>query len=472
MRKDTDVVVLGAGPAGLTAAWQAARRGLSVTLLERQPQVGGMAATVIVDGVAVDRGSHRLHPATPPHVLDDLRGLLGTDLQTRSRRGRLRLYGQWVDFPLRAAELARSVPPSAVARIGRDAALARLRARRAAGDPSTSSYASVLTGSLGPELYQAMYAPYALKLWGLPGEQIDAEQARVRVTADTPWKVAARVLRGSSGGNGQGRVFHYPRRGFGQLSEALAAAGVEAGVDLRTATDVTGVHIADGNAVVTTGTGDDLRAGRVLSTLPLPLLARLVDPPAPAAAVAAAAGLRFRAMVLVYLVHLGGRWTGYDAHYLPGPQTPVTRVSEPANYRDSGDDPADRSVLCAEIPCTVGDGVWSADDATLTRLVVDSLAAVDLPPVRLGRVQTHRLPHVYPVFEQGYASRLAALEAWAGQLPSVTTLGRSGLFAHDNTHHAMVMAYDAADCLGPGGAWDSARWSAARERFRAHVVED
>jgi hypothetical protein len=91
-----------------------------------------------------------------------------------------------------------------------------------------------------------------------------------------------------------------------------------------------------------------------------------------------------------------------------------------------------------------------SDDATLTRLVVDSLAAVDLPPVRLGRVQTHRLPHVYPVFERGYASRLAALEAWAGQLPSVTTLGRSGLFAHDNTHHAMVMAYDAADCLGPG----------------------
>jgi protoporphyrinogen oxidase len=248
VREDTDVVVLGAGPAGLTAAWQAARRGLSVTLLERQSQPGGMAATVTVDGVAVDRGSHRLHPATPSHILEDLRGLLGADLQTRQRRGRLRLYGQWVDFPLRAAELARAVPPGAVARIGRDAALAPLRARRAAGHPSDASYASVLTGSLGPELYQAMYAPYALKLWGLPGEQIDAEQARVRVTADTPWKVAARVLRGSSGGNGQGRVFHYPRRGFGQLSEALAAAGVEAGVDLRTATDVTGVHIADGNA--------------------------------------------------------------------------------------------------------------------------------------------------------------------------------------------------------------------------------
>ena len=60
-------------------------------------------------------------------------------------------------------------------------------------------------------------------------------------------------------------------------------------------------------------------------------------------------------MVLVYLVHAGGRWSRYDAHYLPGLQTPLTRVSEPANYRACGADPADRAVLCAEIPCTVGD---------------------------------------------------------------------------------------------------------------------
>jgi protoporphyrinogen oxidase len=177
-------------------------------------------------------------------------------------------------------------------------------------------------------------------------------------------------------------------------------------------------------------------------------------------------------MTLVYLVHEGGRWTGYDAHYLPGPQTPVTRVSEPANYRSSSDDPVDRTVLCAEIPCAPGDPVWTATDAELAALVGDGLARSGLPPIRLTGTAVRRLPHVYPVYEVGYADPLAGLDAWAGALPRITTLGRLGLFVHDNTHHAVAMARDAVDALGRDGRRDPARWSAARARFAAHVVED
>jgi len=462
--ESSDLLVLGAGPAGLAAAWRAATAGLSVTVLERAADPGGMAGSFTVDGVRVDHGSHRLHPATAPRLLADLRGLLGEDLQTRHRNGRLRVYGRWVGFPLRAGELAGAIPLAAVAGIGCDTVCRPLR--RGTGD----SYGAVLTRSLGPELYRALYAPYAVKLWGLAGSEIDPEQARVRVSADTPWKLASRIVRGR--GDGQGRVFHYPRRGFGQLVEAMASAAVQLGVDLRTSTAVHTLRTDGDPAIAATAGGVEHRASRVFSTVPLPVLARLVTPAPPAAALASAEALRFRAMVLVYLVHQGGRWTTYDAHYLPGPETPVTRISEPANYRDSRSDPADRSVLCAEIPCSVGDAVWSADDATLRGLVTDGLAAVGLPTVRSGGVVVRRLPHVYPVYARGFDGALAGLEAWADALPTVTTFGRAGLFAHDNTHHAMAMAYAAVDALRPGGGWDGAAWAASRERFRAHVVED
>ena len=461
------VVVLGSGPAGLAAAWQAACRGHPVTVLERADRFGGLAGSFEVAGVRVDHGSHRLHPATPPGLMADLRSLLGEDLQTRPRNGRLRVAGRWVGFPLRPGELLRALPPATIARVGAEAVTAPLRRGE------QPSFAASLRKGLGPTLYREMYAPYAEKLWGLPGERISADQAAKRVTADTPWKVAARVLRlDRSARSGQGRVFHYPRRGFGQIVDALAEAATTAGASLRPGAEVAEVrHRPDGVAVVTAG-GEVVEAAHAFSTVPLPVLARLCAPAPDDGVLAAAARLRFRAMVLVYVVHAGGRWSPYDAHYLPGPETPVTRLSEPANYRVSADDPADRSVLCAEVPCAVGDAVWSAAEGALADLVDEALRITGLPPVHRAGVHVRRLPFVYPVYEPGYEAHLAGLDAWVGSLPRVTTFGRLGLFAHDNTHHALAMAYDAVSALRPDGSRDETAWAAARDRFASHVVED
>lgn len=461
------LVVLGSGPAGLAAAWQAARRGHQVTVLERAGRVGGLAGSFEVAGVLVDHGSHRLHPATPGDLLAELRDLLGADLQTRLRHGRLRVAGSWVGFPLRPVELLRALPPATTARIAAEAVSAPLRRT------TPPSFAATLRKGLGPTLYTELYEPYAVKLWGLPGERIAADQAAKRVTADTPWKVAARVLRlDRRARDGQGRVFHYPRRGFGQIVEALAAAAADAGAEIRLGAEVAAVAVGADGVVVRTAAGDDVTAAHAFSTVPLPVLARLAEPGPPVGVLDAARRLRFRAMMLVYVEHRGGRWTPYDAHYLPGPETPVTRISEPANYRDSADDPADRSVVCAEIPCAVGDEVWSAGDDDLAEIVDAALRVTGLPALRRGQVVVRRLPHVYPVYEQGYEGALRRLDAWAGSLPRVTTFGRLGLFAHDNTHHALAMAYDAVAALRADGSRDEAAWAAARARFAAHVVED
>ena len=465
MSTSADLLILGAGPAGLAAAWRAARRGYSVVVLERAHVVGGMAGSFEVGGVRVDHGSHRLHPATPPYLIDELRSLLGDDLQLRRRNGRLRLAGQWLGFPLRATELVKTLPVSTMARIGLDAAAAPLRRGR------TDSYATALRQSLGGTLYDALYGPYAVKLWGLPGEQIDVEQARRRVTADTPWKIAVRMLRGQS--DGQGRVFYYPRRGFGQIVEALAEAATAAGAEIRLGTEVQQIHASPADCVRVGTDSGDLLGNRVFSTLPLPVLARMSHPPPAPAAVEATGRLRFRAMVLVYLTHAGGRWTDYDAHYLPGAESPVSRISEPANYRESAADPLDRSVVCAEIPCAAAgtDPIWQASDADLGELVRDTAARIGLPPLRPGGVVTKRLGHVYPIYEIGYQDSLRGVDTWAAGLPRVTTFGRLGLFAHDNTHHALAMGYDAVDALTSGG-FDEPAWAAARARFAAHVVED
>jgi protoporphyrinogen oxidase len=210
----------------------------------------------------------------------------------------------------------------------------------------------------------------------------------------------------------------------------------------------------------------------VWSTLPVPLLARITSPAAPASVLEAGSRLRYRAMTLVYVVLGTAQFTPFDAHYFPEAAVRMTRLSEPKNY-GARSEPPDRTVLCAELPCDVGDPVWTATDEDLGSLVCADLERAGLPvraPV-LG-VSVRRLSHAYPIYVRGYDSSFEMLDAWASDLPRVLTFGRQGLFAHDNTHHALAMAYAAVDCLRRDGTFDDARWAAYRTEFEGHVVED
>ena len=182
--------------------------------------------------------------------------------------------------------------------------------------------------------------------------------------------------------------------------------------------------------------------------------------------------ISYRAMVLIYLVLEQRQWTPYDAHYFPETDIKLTRLSEPKNYSGAGE-PSDRTVLCGELPCTVDDDVWNAPDGELANMVRDSLERCGLPiRATVSQVVTKRLPFAYPIYREGYERFFGIQDEWVEGLDCVLTFGRQGLFAHDNTHHALAMAYGAVDCLGDSGEFDKARWSEYRTEFAKHVVED
>jgi protoporphyrinogen oxidase len=177
-------------------------------------------------------------------------------------------------------------------------------------------------------------------------------------------------------------------------------------------------------------------------------------------------------MILIYLVLEQDQFSEYDAHYFPEESVPMSRMSEPKNYSATRE-PRGVTVLCAELPCDPGEESWSLSDEELGRRMCGWLADTGLPvtaPVR--KVVTRRLGHAYPVYDRDYAERFETIDRWLGGLEGLLTFGRQGLFAHDNTHHALAMAYAAADCLGPGGSFDAAAWALHRRDFESHVVED
>lgn len=461
------IAVLGGGPAGVGAAYRCAARGHAVTLFEALPGVGGHAASITVAGRRVDLGSHRLHPACAPEVMADLRRLLGDDLRSRPRHGRIRLGGRWVAFPLRPADLLAHLPRPLALGIARDAT-GRWWRRRAAGGgaPGADSYADALLGRFGPTLCEWFWFPYARKLWGLEPGEISARQAEVRVRSPSVLSVAARALRAATEGPGR---FWYPRGGFGRISESLAAAAASSGAELRLSTPVTALGLDGSGPVSVRAGGADTPADLILSTLALGTLPGLAGG-ASAAVREAAAELTHRAMVLVYLVFDVDSITEFDAHYLPDDTIATARVSEPRHY--GGDWPPGRTILCCEVPCTEGDALWSRSDADVVAAVESDLDASGLDvPGPATDAHVVRLRRVYPLYRRGHEAAVASVEAWAGGLDGVVTFGRQGLFLHDNSHHALEMGYAAAACAGTD-VFDAAAWARARARFAANVVED
>lgn len=470
------IAILGAGPAGLGAAFQLTRRGVAhVTVLEAGPRIGGNAGSFELAGLHVDYGSHRLHPACDPEVLKDIRTLLGSDLLDRPRHGRIRLRGRWIHFPLKPIDLALKLPPGFALGVATD--LVRKPFLRHHPSQNNASFATILEAGLGKTICRDFYFPYARKVWGLEPEELAAAQARRRVSANSLGKMAKKVLSALPGVKRQGNGrFFYPRYGFGQISDSFYRAAMENGANFLLEARVHQVEIDENGSHVVhfQKNGQDLsiRANYVWSTIPITLLARSLKPSPPPEYLRAAESIRYRAMILIYLLLEQERFSEYDAHYFPGRDIPITRLSEPKNY-SAGEGPRNVTVLCAELPCMVDSPEWGMSDVDLGRLVCQSLDAAEIPvhaPVK--QVVTRRLRQAYPIYERGYEEYFDQLDAWLSQVDGLLTFGRQGLFAHDNTHHALYMAYSAVACLDDEGHFHPERWREFRRVFETHVVED
>jgi protoporphyrinogen oxidase len=461
------IVILGGGPAGVGGAYQLRRTGkATATVLEQQDVVGGNAGSFFAHGQHLDYGSHRLHHACDPEILSDIQRLLGPDLAHRERHGRIRLRGRWIHVPLKATDLLLRLDRRFALGAAADMARRVLPGRRDEGD----TFASVLQANLGGTICRDFYFPYARKLWGEP-EELSAIQARKRVTAGSFSGLIKRIF------GSRGSYFYYPRKGYGQISEGYAEAAVSLGADLRLGSRVTRLVAPEGpdaRWLVETRRGDEeaiFEADYVWSTIPITLVAKMMEPAPSPEVQEAARSIDYRAMLLIYLELDVDQFTTTDAHYFPEAHIRTTRLSEPKNYFGVSEPPG-RTTLCAELPCAIGDELWNMGDQELGKLIVEDIRRAELPLARPPvAVSVRRLAQAYPIYRQGYEVPLGVLDRWAEGLPRFLSYGRQGLFAHDNTHHALFMAYAAVECLA-GPVFDDARWEEYREIFATHVVED
>ncbi len=270
--------------------------------------------------------------------------------------------------------------------------------------------------------------------------------------------------------------FYYPRGGFGQIADSLYRSAVDKGAEFHLGARLESIETnsEEGSRVRFESNGETIecRADKLWSTISISDLIELLKPAAPSPVLEASEKIEYRSLILAYLVLRQGRFSEFDAHYFPELHIPIARLSEPKNYSDV-QDPPDRTVLCAELPCSTADPIWSMAEGELGSKICDWLQSASIPiGAPIERVVVRRMDRAYPIYRRGHDEYFDEVDGWLSRMENLISFGRHGLFVHDNTHHALHMAYAAVKCLNDDGDFDRARWNAFRAVFETHVVED
>jgi len=452
------VVIIGAGPAGLTAAYLLSRAGVGVTVLEQDPTyVGGISRTVEYKGFRFDIGGHRFFSKSR-EVEDLWTELLGDDLLQRPRSSRIYYGGKFYAYPLKAGEALKNLGIVESARCVASYAKARLFPVK---NPRT--FEDWVSNQFGRRLFGIFFKTYTEKVWGMSCREISADWAAQRIKGlSLSSAIMAAILpkkKKPAGDRSQTiktliDTFRYPRKGPGMMWEAAAARTRDQGGTIRMGARVTALEkLGSGRWRVgfqspggTAGAGGSatewVEADHVISSAPLRELATAVSPPLPPAVLAAADKLRYRDFLTVALIVRPTHRFDDNWIYIHEPGVQVGRVQNFASW--SPEMVPDAALACygLEYFCFEGDGLWTSSDADLVRLAsreLESLGLVARGDVLDGHVV--RQPKAYPVYDDDYARHVDTIRrGLEARYSGLHLVGRNGMHKYNNQDHAMMTA--------------------------------
>ncbi|HXV34251.1 MAG TPA: NAD(P)/FAD-dependent oxidoreductase [Gaiellaceae bacterium] len=444
-------LVLGGGPAGLTAGYLLAKLGRPVLVLEADDQVGGLSRTIVRDGYRFDLGGHRFFTKSP-EVESLWLEVLGEELLLRPRLSRIYWNGRFLDYPLSAGDVVRKLGPVELARCVASylAAVPRRKGRE-------QSLEEWVSNRFGTRLYDLFFRTYTEKVWGVPGSEIRAEWAAQRIKGLSLCAAAKDALLGGRNGSVKSliREFHYPRYGPGQMWEAMAERIGELGGEVVTGAPADRIHLEDGRIAAVEAAGETIACRHAISSLPLGALAEMVRPAPPPRALAAARGLAYRDFLTVALVLPGADLFPDNWVYVHDPSVRVGRIQNYRSWSPWMVPEADRTCIGLEYFCFEGDDLWETPDERLVELAAAELTRLGLADGgRVERGFVVRVPKAYPVYDDGYAERLATVRRWLDGIAGLQQVGRNGLHRYNNSDHSMLTAIRAVDNLVAGSRHD------------------
>ncbi|NNE75418.1 MAG: NAD(P)/FAD-dependent oxidoreductase [Acidimicrobiales bacterium] len=436
-------VIIGAGPAGLTAAYQLAKHGVQCEILEADSVVGGISRTAERNGWRFDIGGHRFF--TKVQAVEDLwhEILDDDDFLLRPRMSRIFYGGKFYDYPLRAMNALRNLGPVEAVRCVGSYVYARIRP-----PADTTSFEGWTASRFGWRLYRTFFKTYTEKVWGVPADEIQADWAAQRIKNLSLFKAVLNSMmpkRNQTDITSLIEEFQYPKFGPGMMWETCHAKVEAKGSRVHFDSPVTRIVHTDGLATAVVASGPDgpieLPCSSVISSMPIPLLLKAMDPLPPAEVVEAADKLTFRDFLTVALVVPEADGFPDNWIYVHSPDVELGRVQNfgswsPYLVKDG------RTCLGLEYFVNEGDKLWTMDDEALVELGTTEMARLGLlEPSHVQEGYVVRMPKAYPMYDAGYKDRVELLRAWlADNASNVYPVGRNGMHKYNNQDHSMYTA--------------------------------
>lgn len=474
------ILILGAGPAGLACAMELSRKGIRSTIVERDELIGGLAKTVrITEGEHVfltDIGPHRFFSKNK-YLYDFIEDLLHEEWRKVPRLTRQFIDGKFYNYPVNPTQVFRNLGLWKSARIGIDYFLARLR-YGLFGKPLLT-FEDYVVANFGRTLAEFSMINYTEKIWGIPARDIHPDWAKQRISGLNLWSVLKNALRfGKKGGGSSPKSlvdeFYYPQFGTGRIYEEIGRHLVADGSTIATGSEPVAIR-HDGTRItevdVRTADGvQTLRPERVVESVPITRFLELLDPPPPPEVQQASRQLKWRAQVYLFLTLDKDRVTSDNWIYFPSKDIPFGRTSEMKNF-SSDMCPPGKTSFFVEFFAFETDAIWSMTKEQVLDLVMpffESWGFFTRQEVR--NCYLMKRPHVYPVYDTEYRRHLDVIKTWLDTLKNLIYVGRPGRFKYTNQDHSLEMGIVASRIILEGRTYDMEPIGAENEYFEKGVI--
>ncbi|MBA7493923.1 hypothetical protein ES702_04489 [subsurface metagenome] len=440
------VIIMGAGPAGLGAAFQLSKNGIEAMVVEKDDVVGGISRTLKYKGYYFDEGGHAFFSKSD-EVNKIWHALLGPSLVKVERLSRIYYQGKFFDFPLK--------PGNALFGMGFMGSMVILGSyvkSRIFPYKKEKTFEQWVSNRFGKKLYQVFFKTYTEKVWGIPCSQIGAEWARQRIGGVSLFSAIRHAFLGRTKSRTDiltGEL-RYPPLGPGMMYEAMKTKIQGMGGSVVLDSEVISINHNQSEVLsiaVANKAGREKNFGgtKFISTIPISLLVQRMTPKPPPDVLEASRKLRYRGLLVVHLIIDRQDLFPDNWLFIHSPEVKVARIQNYKNWSPRMVPDPTKTSLGLEYFCNENDDFWNQPEERLIAIAIEELKKLSIVDEHaILDALVFKIPHAYPVYYRGYREPLETVKRYLATFGNLQTVGRGGMYQYSHMYHSILTGLMAA----------------------------